>query len=102
MTKANTDIKVNDMVMVIKGRPCCGFTGDKLGLTYVVTELKRIGGIQCKRCKKEINTTFVIGKNASTTRTILGYQISQVIKVNPPPVDETLDTTTKETSHERL
>jgi hypothetical protein len=73
-------IQKGDMVMVVRGRPCCGAT-PRLGLTFIVTDIIEKRG-HCQYCKARGAVTVAAFEKRS------GIILSRLIKVDPPAKGE--------------
>jgi len=84
-------IKVGDLVMVVKPSPCCG-SEKGLGCAFIVVDIST-DMFECGICHKIYETTSVAKEKS--WRVFIGTQMSRVIKIDPPALqDET--TTEKE------
>lgn len=90
VAKDNT-IKIGDMVVVSRGRPCCGNEKSK-GYIFTVNTLIKINPpkkIICILCRGQLNGTFVAAKEYKGR--CRAFEITQVTKIHPPPTIKTAD-----------
>jgi hypothetical protein len=89
-------IKAGDLVIVVRGRSCCG-TGTKyIGRIKAVLKVGPVGyarfGVpwKCRNCQKEFDpATLIAVTNAKTGR---GFMVDRLKKIDPPPIEQTTDT----------
>lgn len=74
-------IKKGDLVMVVSGKPCCGFSGS-FGNTFTVSYLKDVSG-ECPDCGAKKTITMAL---ADTHR--YGYDTRRLKKIDPPSTGE--------------
>ena len=73
-------IKRGDLVMVVRGTPCCGGVKD-LGLTFTVNKTYKSQAI-CAKCGSRLTSRFVTTDD--------GYECSEKLlkKIDPPSTGE--------------
>lgn len=78
-----SDIKVGDMVMIVRGRPCCGRVSPMHGIPWLVEEIQDIPKGVCGYCYRELPSTFYGGSkpNHFAPRSML-------LKIDPPPRED--------------
>ena len=79
----NDEIKVGDLVMVVKPKTCCG-SPKSIGRIHTVTGFYEI--CQCDACGYINHTTcaMVDGKHEARPLSVLK-------KINPPPIKESIE-----------
>lgn len=82
-----SEIKVGDMVMVVRGMPCCGATGRHMGHTFVVSAVKPQDVGNCSYC----GHFFEIVPTARD-ESFKPCPIYRLKRIDPPALDETLET----------
>lgn len=97
MTSKDNTIKLGDMVVVERGRPCCG-KNDQMGRIFTVSlifdvAIYRNAVAQCGECKQRVTGNFATYKKQPGTVKRHAFHLSQLTKINPP---EKTQTTTKE------
>lgn len=86
-------IRTGDLVMVIKGLPC-GCSSPLPGLIF--TALGFADSSRCSKCSELfIETSVYIGGKIKGRKR--GIALSRLKKINPPAVDETVETIDKVT-----
>jgi hypothetical protein len=78
-------IKVGDLVMVVNPSPCCGFKRG-LGSVFVVADIST-DMFECGGCHQIYESTSVAKETRG--RVFIGTQMSRVIKIDPPALQET-------------
>jgi len=80
-------IKVNDLVMVVKNRQCCGMPNPSpnLGKVFVVTNIEKTISV-CPFCAHEYYGIHVDYKKKNERET--GFRIDRLIKIDPPSINE--------------
>ncbi len=77
-------IRVNDLVMVVRAKPCCGSTR-RMGAVFTVGQIDS-GYFSCKCCKEVRRLTTVKGDIEGR------LNIARLIRIDPPATDETTET----------
>ena len=77
----NDEIKVGDLVMVVKGLPCCG-KAINMGAIFIVTEIVRFRLLRCVSCKEPY--PLIVGA--------MGYKEGLLIdclkRIDPPSLQD--------------
>lgn len=81
-----SEIKVGDLVMVVRPKPCCGLASS-MGLVAIAEKPKsHFGGLRCHSCgfiDRDFTNYYFLAK---------GYaHVSRLKKIAPPTLDESLD-----------
>jgi len=87
------EIKSGDLVMVVRGLPCCGFMGlAHFGLTFIVTAVfPAPPGLSCKCCNAPASAAApCVGANISGEADAM--LMSMVKKIDPPAEGDSLPT----------
>jgi hypothetical protein len=79
-----SNIKVGDLVMVVKPSSCCGNTLT-IGDTFTVTSIDSYPSI-CGHCLKETKE-YVVGGNSRGSLAA----VNRLIKIDPPALPESLE-----------
>jgi hypothetical protein len=77
-----SDIKVGDLVMVVKPSACCGRL-DFIGKTFIALEFK-IGLSNCVYCGHREDRTNIVGGEFM-------FHIHRLIKIDPPALPESME-----------
>lgn len=92
------EIKVGDMVIVVRGMPCCGHTS-ALGNTFVVGSIHRASTLKkwiCKKCSAPVKDPIAAIPSGGT------WDDSRLLvllkKIHPPTQDETINTDSEVTA----
>jgi hypothetical protein len=85
-----SNIKVGDLVMVVKPAPCCGSTKN-IGKIFKVTELSAGGICSCGALTK-INEKCARTGDMTKNGLHISYQVNRLIKIDPPSLPETIET----------
>ena len=83
-----SDIKVGDLVMIVRGAPCCGFIPKSIGVPWRVAKiLTAPNWVRCASCGHSFVgiPIFIDGTHPSNDR---GGLRSMLLKINPPPREE--------------
>lgn len=86
------DIKPGDLVMVVRGLPCCGWSKDvRMGKPFKVGRLVPLYDLHCLHCNSTVadGTIAAIGENPRD-----GGFLSMLIKIDPPAEGDSLPTRT--------
>ena len=87
-----SQIKVGDLVQVVRGVPCCGGF-NKLGVTFKVVRFLTLSGRICGWCG--VTTTR---NNACGSGMVSGYDVARLKRI--PPLEELEGERTEETLRE--
>jgi hypothetical protein len=79
-----SNIKVGDLVMVVKPQPCCGRT-EFIGTTFEVTEIRNGMG-ECFYCKQRYRSIGASRLNSGGF-----FDVHRLIKIDPPALPESLE-----------
>ena len=80
-------IRVGDLVMVVRGLPCCG-KGVKFGATYTVSKIVLETKVHCNYCGHKYAEVNVAVSEHFGGR---GVMLSRLKKIHPPELPETVD-----------
>jgi hypothetical protein len=75
-------IKVGDLVMVVRGMPCCGRDTRALGMTYVVGKIYEYQNHYCSYCKAPLGTGLAAVASGSNVG-VANHRLKRI-----PPLDE--------------
>jgi hypothetical protein len=76
-----SDIKAGDLVMVVRGTPCCDGPKD-IGIPFTVERV--VGSGFCLLCLKPNTEPIVVAVGE-----LSGFAVSQLIKIDPPALPST-------------
>lgn len=84
------EIKVGDLVMVVRGKPCCGDTS-RLGVCFVVAEIWEWDDAEtyvCDHCE-EIQKNGILACEEGDNE---GDYLSMLKRIDPPAVNDEVET----------
>ena len=82
-------IKAGDLVMVVRGSPCCGST-HAIGTAFVVDSVAIALGT-CRHCgANETSLSARTGKRSE--RGLVACLVSRLIRIDPPALPESVET----------
>ena len=86
----SNDIKPGDLVMVVRGMPCCGFFGArKIGHVFVVSRVKGTEAHHfCQGCKTYLSRGTLYAEDGGDS----GGMLSMLKKLDPPSEGDSLPT----------
>ena len=80
-------IRPGDLVMVVRGLPCCG-KGMDFGATYIVSGIVREINVNCRFCGHDFGEHYVaVSDHWQGT----GISVKRLKKIHPPELPETVD-----------
>lgn len=91
MPNDNTPIAIGDMVMIVRGRPCCNVASE-LGKTFVVEAIRNYPA-RCTVCGHRRVDTFYLYFRGEEVYAYHRYELKRI----PPLEESTCQETAKET-----
>jgi hypothetical protein len=89
MVPLDCHIKRGDMVMVVRGQPCCG-KGSSFGKVFVADDIEFWPhSASCVFCNTLVNPDGVLV--AYEKHADRGYAVYRLKKISPPALDETIN-----------
>ena len=86
------NIKPGDLVMVVRGRECCGAVGTAIGRVFRVRKIYRGPVNPCNECGSNADRTLAMEEE------LLGYAVSRLKRLDPDALKDDIHTTDEVTA----
>lgn len=84
-------IAAGDLVMVVRGRQCCGWPS-AIGKVFVVQAVVIGSNCYCDACKTEVPDDIARTGGLSPRGRLVGIELSRLIRIDPPALPESVET----------
>jgi hypothetical protein len=86
MNKPSGAIQKGDMVMVVRGRGCCGVV-TKLGYTFIVKSTRIVPLVLCRFCKKR-RQDIAAAQSGMEVHYTAGFELTRLLRIDPPALEK--------------